>query len=160
MPFGLFRNKDYRRLPHSRERLANGSDAGRVKGRARNIVESHHRDVLRHRQAEFADRGEDGFDMAVRQSSLGGEQSLGRDEGLVLEQAAEGVDFWLGRMGEVGEGALAGFVALAPAFPEEDGGGRVAVGDGLDVHEIIVSIYLSRCRFYCYLHGNILSKEE
>ena len=76
-------------------------------------------------QAEFADRGEDGFDMAVRQSFLGGEQSLGRDEGLVLEQAAEGVDFWLGRMGEVGEGALAGFVVLAPAFAEEDGGGEL-----------------------------------
>jgi hypothetical protein len=31
-------------------------------------------------------------------------------------------------MGEVGEGALAGFVVLAPAFAEEDGGGELRLG--------------------------------
>ena len=41
----------------------------------------------------------------------------------------------LGRpVGEVGQGALHGFLALAPTFAEEDGGAGVAVGDGFDVH--------------------------
>jgi hypothetical protein len=36
-------------------------------------------------------------------------------------------------VGEVSQGALAGFRALAPAFAEEDGGRGVAVGDGFDI---------------------------
>src|SRR3984957_4469319 len=72
--------------------------------------------------------------MAVGQSFLGGEQILGRDEGFVAQQAAEGLDFFLGPIGEVGQGALAGFVAFPPALAEEDGGRGVAVGDGFDVH--------------------------
>jgi len=51
-----------------------------------------------------------------------------------MQQAAEGVDFFLRPIGEVGQGALAGFVAFAPALAEEDGGRGIAVGDGLDVH--------------------------
>src|SRR6202047_135279 len=72
--------------------------------------------------------------MAVGQSFLGSEQILGRDEGFIAQQAAEGLDFFLGPIGEVGQGALAGFVAFAPALAEEDGGRGVAVGDGFDVH--------------------------
>ena len=59
---------------------------------------------------------------------------MGRDQGFVAQQAAEGLDFFLGPIGEVGQGALAGFVAFAPALAEEDGGRGVAVGDGFDVH--------------------------
>src|SRR5260370_15257732 len=72
--------------------------------------------------------------MAVGQCFLGSEQILGRDEGFVAQQAAEGLDCFLGPIGEVGQGALAGFVAFAPALTEEDGGRGVAVGDGFDVH--------------------------
>jgi hypothetical protein len=42
---------------------------------------------------------------------------------------------------------------LGYRFARQHGGGRVAVGDGLDVHGIHVGVD-------CYLHGNILSKEE
>src|SRR5260370_1319927 len=72
--------------------------------------------------------------MAVGQSFSRSEQILGRDEGFVAQQAAEGLDFFLGPMGEAGQGALAGFVAFPPPLAEEDGGRGVAVGDGLDVH--------------------------
>ncbi len=72
--------------------------------------------------------------MAMGQSPLGGEQILGRDQGLVAQQAAEGFDFLLRPIGEVGQGALAGFVAFAPAFAQEDSGRGVAIGDGFDIH--------------------------
>src|SRR5437588_8199882 len=71
---------------------------------------------------------------AVGQSLLCGEQIVGRDQGLVVQQATEGLDFLWGPIGEVGQSALKGFVAFAPALAEEDGGRGVAVGDGLDVH--------------------------
>jgi hypothetical protein len=58
---------------------------------------------------------------------------MGRDQGFVAQQAAEGLDFLLRPGGEVSQGALAGFVALAPAFAEEDGGRGVAVGNEGDV---------------------------
>src|SRR5260370_34135791 len=72
--------------------------------------------------------------MAVGQCFLGREQILGRDEGFVAQQAAEGLDFLLGPIGEVGQGALAGFVGFGSALAEADGGRGVAVGDGFDVH--------------------------
>jgi hypothetical protein len=80
------------------------------------------------RDQPLDDRGQDGLDVAVGKGFLGGEQLLRRDRRLVAQQAAEGFDFCLRQMGEVGEGALADFRALAPAFAEQDGGRGVAVG--------------------------------
>ena len=77
--------------------------------------------------------------MAVGQGLLGGEQIVRRDQGFVAQQATEGFDFLRGPGGKVGQGALAGFVAFAPAFAEEDGGRGVAVGDNGDVHADITS---------------------
>ena len=76
--------------------------------------------------------------MAVRESLVGAEQILRGDEGLVLQEAAEGFDFLFGPMGEVGQGAFEGLRAFAPTFAEEDGGRGVAIGHGLDVHGIII----------------------
>ena len=92
-------------------------------------------------QLELADHFQDGLHVAVRESLFGGEKILRGDQGLVAEQAAEGFDFFLGPMGEVGQGALAGFVAIAPAFAEEDGGRGVTVGDDGDVHALTKSHY-------------------
>src|SRR6516164_5459565 len=72
--------------------------------------------------------------MAVRQGLAGGEQIVGRDQGFVAQQATEALDFLWRPGGKVGQGALTGFVALAPALAEEDGGRGVAVGDDGDVH--------------------------
>src|SRR6266704_3541396 len=85
-------------------------------------------------QLEFADHVQDGLHVAVRKSLLGGAQILRGDQGLVAQQAAKGFDFLLGPIGEIGQGALAGFVAFAPAFAEEDGGWGIAIGDGGDIH--------------------------
>jgi len=74
---------------------------------------------------------------------LGAEQILRGDQGFVLQEAAEGFDFLFGPMGEVGQGALVGNRAFAPAFAEEDSGRGVAIGDGVDVHGSIVHKLLS-----------------
>jgi hypothetical protein len=76
--------------------------------------------------------------VAMGESLVGAEQILRGDQGFVLQQAAEGFDFLLGPMGEVGQGALEGLRAFAPAFAEEDGGRGVAIGDGFDVHGSII----------------------
>src|SRR6516162_9862771 len=77
--------------------------------------------------------------MAVGQGLSGGEQIVGGDQGFVAQQAAEALDFLWRPGGKVGQGALTGFVALAPAFAEEDGGRGVAVGDDGDVHANVIS---------------------
>jgi hypothetical protein len=89
-------------------------------------------------QAEFAHRHKDGFDVAVRESLVGAEQILRGDQGFVLQETAEGFDFLFGPMGEVGQGALMGNRAFAPAFAEEDSGRGVAIGDCVDVHGSII----------------------
>src|SRR5216683_2115311 len=61
-------------------------------------------------------------------------------ESFVAQQAAQGFDFVWGPVGEVGQSALAGFAAFAPAFAEEDGGGRVAIGDGMPVPSCCVGV--------------------
>src|SRR6516164_6544112 len=92
--------------------------------------------------------------MAVGQGLLGGEQIVRRDQGFVAQQATEGFDFLRGPGGKVGQGALAGFVAFAPAFAEEDGGRGVAVGDNGDVHANITPRLSSYVRHkYTYYMG-------
>src|SRR5207253_119930 len=73
-------------------------------------------------QLEPADHLQDGFDMAVRDGFLRSEQVVWGDQGLVVQQAAEGLDFFFGPIGEIGQGALAGFLTVTPAFAVEDGG--------------------------------------
>ena len=65
---------------------------------------------------------------------------VGADEGLVAKEFAESLDFLGGPLGEVGESAFADLGTFAPAFAEEDGGGRVAIGDGLHAHGNIIEI--------------------
>jgi hypothetical protein len=72
--------------------------------------------------------------MAVRNGFLRGEQIVCGDQGLVAQQATKGFDFFWGPIGEIGQRALTGFLTLAPAFAEEDGGRGVAVGDDGDIH--------------------------
>jgi hypothetical protein len=89
-------------------------------------------------QAEFVHRHKDGFDVTVRESLVGAEQILRGDQGFVLQETAESFDFLFGPMGEVGQGALMGNRAFAPAFAEEDSGRGVAIGDCVDVHGSII----------------------
>lgn len=82
-------------------------------------------------EAEEAEGAEYGGDMAVRKGAGDGEGVAGTDQGLALEEAAEGVDLRLGPVGEIGDGALANLGAVANGLAEEDGGRGVAVGDAL-----------------------------
>ena len=86
------------------------------------------------RQSELADGGEHGGDVAVWEASEAGEGVIGTDESLAAEGAAQGVDGDVGELGEVGEGSLLDAAAVAEGLSEEDGGGRGAVGDALDIH--------------------------
>ncbi len=72
----------------------------------------------------------------------------GGDEGFSFQDAAEEFDLVVGPVGEVGEGAFADFAVFTPALTEEDGGGRLTIGDGLDVHGNRMS-HLVNTRKYC-----------
>jgi hypothetical protein len=54
--------------------------------------------------------------------------------GRLFEHAAQALDMGGGPVGEVAEGAFADLPVLAVALAQEDGGGRVAVRDGVDIH--------------------------
>ena len=66
-------------------------------------------------------------------------RSWGGDQHLAAQHAAQGFDLGRRPIGEVGQGALKGFFAFAPALAEEDGGPGVTVGDGFDVDGNILS---------------------
>ena len=85
-------------------------------------------------QAELTCEAEDDGDMAVGEGALDGDGLLEGGEGdAALEEGAHAGD-GLGReLGEVGDALAADALAIAPGLAEEDGGGAVAVGDGLDV---------------------------
>ena len=106
-------------------------------------------------QPEPTDHFQDGFHMAVRKGFLRGEPILGRDQALVAQQAAEGFDFLLGPIGEIGQGALARFIPFAPGFAEEDGGRGVAVGHDIDVHgytKLHTIVKIKRIIIYTWVH--------
>ena len=63
----------------------------------------------------------------------------GRDEGFAFEHAAQRVDLRCRPTGQVGEGTFHDLAVAARGFTEEDGGRGVTVGDGLDVHGIMMA---------------------
>ena len=83
----------------------------------------------------MAGAAEQGGDMAagarVEDADGGG---AGADDGAAAEQQGDGVNQRLGELGEVGVGDLADLAVVPVGGAEQDGRGRVAVGDALDVH--------------------------
>ena len=53
---------------------------------------------------------------------------------LPAEGATEGFDARRIPVGEIGQRAILDFAVLAVGLPKEDSGGRLAIGDGGDVH--------------------------
>jgi hypothetical protein len=90
-------------------------------------------------QAEPAKGAEGCDDVAVRRSAHDLEGVGGRNERLALEHASQGVDLSGGPRGEVGERAFDDLAIDAGGLAEEDGGRGVAIGDGLDIHGIILA---------------------
>ena len=86
-------------------------------------------------EADLAGGAESGGDVAVRQAADDGEGvALGGDDGAAFEHAAQTFDVGGGPVGEIAEGAFADLAVLAIALAQQDGGGRVPVGDGFDIH--------------------------
>src|SRR5208282_438208 len=86
-------------------------------------------------EADLVRRAEGGADVAVRQRAGDGEGlAIRRDNGAALEHAAQTLNMRLGPIGEVAEGALPYLAVFAVALAQQDGGRRVPVGDGFDIH--------------------------
>jgi len=104
--------------------------------RGNQALSDHGHDKSRSRQrcAEISDptracRSFPGWLARGREESLfGGEKILRGDQGLVAEQAAEGFDFFLGPMGEVGQGALAGLWPSRQPSRRRMAGGELRLG--------------------------------
>jgi hypothetical protein len=92
-------------------------------------------------EPDLAERSEDGGDMAVGQRAADGEDlrgGRGRDDGPALEEGLEALEEFGRPVGEVEEGALLDLSALAVGLAQQDGRGRAAVGNDLDVHGYIM----------------------
>ena len=87
-------------------------------------------------EPDLAGGTECGSDMAVRQATDDGEGvALGGDDGATLEHAAQPFDVGGGPVRQVAQGALTHLAALAIALAQQDGGRRVPIGDGFDIHD-------------------------
>src|SRR5215210_7661209 len=86
-------------------------------------------------KADLARRAEGGGDVAVGQAAGDGDGVvLGGDDGAALEHTTQAFDVSRGPVGEVAEGAFADLALVAVALAQEDGGRRVPVRDGFDIH--------------------------
>ena len=72
----------------------------------------------------------------MRESSLGCEQIARRNERLISEELTKRFHFGGRPVGDVGQGAFDGFLAVAPAFAQQDGRRRIPVRDGFDIHGV------------------------
>ena len=93
----------------------------------------------------------------MREGAFDDEQLVGVDQGFVFEHAPEALDL-VGPVGEVGQGAFMDLFTLTAAFAQEDGGGRVTVGDGFPVswdNDTTYRFHVKRTNNH--IHGNIIS---
>jgi len=80
-------------------------------------------------------RAEGGGDVAVRQRAGDGEGLAVRgDDGAAFEHATQALDMRLGPVRKVAQGSLPDLAVFAVALAQQDGGGRIPVGDGFDIH--------------------------
>src|SRR5689334_25102191 len=91
--------------------------------------------------------------MAMRQAAGEGEGILpGGDDGAALEHATQAFDVRGRPVGEVAQRAFAHFALVAVALAQQDGGGRVPVRDGFDIHGRsridLAAWYKSQTRYY------------
>ena len=89
-------------------------------------------------QAEVAKGTEDSGDMPMRKRSEDLKGLVAGDQILPLQDATQEIDLSGGPGKEIGKGAFVDLGADADRFAEEDGRGRVAIGDGLDIHGSIL----------------------
>ena len=85
-------------------------------------------------QLEATDHLQGGLDMAVRDGALDGEQRVGRDERFVPQHAPQLLHLVSGSVRQIGERALEGRRALAPALTQQNRRRRAAVGHRVDKH--------------------------
>ena len=84
--------------------------------------------------------------MAMRQRTDDGEGLPVRgDDGAAFEQHLETGNSLARPVGQVQQGALLDLAAIAVALAQQDGGGRVPVGDRFDVHGSMIDHYLALC---------------
>jgi hypothetical protein len=119
-----WRRRVWRRVEDAPDQQGEDEVAAAVAIRAEDAVE-----------ADLAHRAEGGGDVAVGQAAGDGEGVLlGGNDGAPLEHAAQAFDVSRGPVGEVAEGAFADLALVAVALAQEDGGRRVPVRDGFDIH--------------------------
>src|SRR5438477_3216225 len=91
-------------------------------------------------EADLARRAEGRVDMTMRQRADDGNGILvlGND-GAAFEQCLEAGDPLLRPVGEVQQRALLDLASLAVALAQQDGRGRVAIGDRFDIHGSMIT---------------------
>jgi hypothetical protein len=85
----------------------------------------------------------------------------GGDQPFTLEYALERSYLVLGPTGEVGDGPFMDLAVFSPSFPKENGGPRVSIGDAIDIHGNMYTLYNFPCQEKNKtIHGNVLQKEK
>src|SRR5689334_8225404 len=104
-------------------------------------------------EADLTGGAEGSGDMAMGEAAGDGEGiAFGGDDRATFEHTAQAFDMGCGPVGEVAQRAFAHLAALAVALAQQDGGGRVPVRDGFDIHGRsridLAARYKSQMRYY------------
>src|ERR1700726_3028073 len=105
-------------------------------------------------EADLARGAEGRVDMTMRQRADDGNGILVLgNNGAAFEQCLEAGDPLVRPVGEVQERALLDLARLAVALAQQDGRGRVAIGDGFDIHGNIIAMFLAYESKILIFHG-------
>ncbi len=103
-------------------------------------------------EAQLAQSAQHGGDMAMGRGTGDVEGVVAADEGFVPEQPAQRLDFRGGPGRQVGQGAFAHALAFTPALAQQNGRGRVAIGDGFDVHGNYYMMIVHNKQYHIYYY--------
>ena len=158
--FHLQQLRQGRAVPHPRRRqLRTGRDQPLDDHRQHQVALTGALGANQLVQTDPSDRLQHRFDVTVGPRTLNRERILRGDQRLVLEYPAQGSHLLCRPVGKVRQRTLAHFLALAPAFAQQDGGAGAPVRDDFDVHGNMYTTYALYCKRYMrHLHGNILTQ--
>jgi hypothetical protein len=130
-----------------RGKLGRRSNDARDKHRQKERLERFRSRAEPAQGAAATSRAEDGSDVSMGQGAFNGKERIDTgNSDTPFEKDSKVLDELRVPVGEIGDGALDDLLAIAVSLAQQDGRGRVSIGDALNVHSHDISMTVDKIK--------------